>query len=601
MPLIKSGSKQAISTNIREMVRAGHPQRQAVAAALSTARKYGKKYADGGEVEELQTQEGYPFLQAKGPLPTEDVIPSPGQPLYQAGRSAVQRLMEPAPIKPDTSPEPYMVEEPSEQFAGLGRDAVKSIYENYKDLFSPWSKDEEGKIVAEQPIPQTASGKIPQTTKDPISLGLPIVGDVVSNLAGAPGKGALWGVGKTAMAGLAGTALRGASKEAVKAAEKKILMGGADPNMFPPQRMAELLVTANQGNPETIAFDLFQLAQRNPQYAEDIISNHLPVGILRKVDSYIGEYSMASGIWPFRKLKKEPSPAPDDWWQSPLANKGDQEIESVAGLGPELAEAIGLAHPSHYPWMQTYRSMLPSGGTDRPVAQFLDQHVLPHYDGNLKEFTDKFFAGLYTPSNFAFEPGLDGTVSMTGRFRVGDGAGSMERSINMNPLGGGEPYAYHGFLQIPRDKQGSDIAKNLLKNQFDLYQKMGLGYVKLNANIDVGSYAWAKYGFLPATDQEWGELSARMFNTIQDMARSGGIPKEISDDLLTILERKDRQALWDFVDYPAKIPIGIYGSTIKRQLKWSQALMMNRSWSGKFDLKNPEQMERFNAYIQRGQ
>ena len=40
MPLIKSGSKSAITTNISEMVHAGHPQKQAIAAALETARKY---------------------------------------------------------------------------------------------------------------------------------------------------------------------------------------------------------------------------------------------------------------------------------------------------------------------------------------------------------------------------------------------------------------------------------------------------------------------------------------------------------------------------------------------------------------------------------
>lgn len=45
MPLIKSGSKQ---TNISEMVHAGHPQDQAVAAAMRNARKYGKNFASGG-------------------------------------------------------------------------------------------------------------------------------------------------------------------------------------------------------------------------------------------------------------------------------------------------------------------------------------------------------------------------------------------------------------------------------------------------------------------------------------------------------------------------------------------------------------------------
>ena len=41
MPLKKG--KKNIGKNIKEMVKAGHPQKQAVAAALSTARKSGAK------------------------------------------------------------------------------------------------------------------------------------------------------------------------------------------------------------------------------------------------------------------------------------------------------------------------------------------------------------------------------------------------------------------------------------------------------------------------------------------------------------------------------------------------------------------------------
>jgi hypothetical protein len=48
MPLTKGSSDETISHNIREMIRAGHPQKQAVAAALATAREVHK--AAGGTV-----------------------------------------------------------------------------------------------------------------------------------------------------------------------------------------------------------------------------------------------------------------------------------------------------------------------------------------------------------------------------------------------------------------------------------------------------------------------------------------------------------------------------------------------------------------------
>lgn len=42
MPLEKGKSKAVISRNIREMVKSGYPQKQAVAASLETARRSGK-------------------------------------------------------------------------------------------------------------------------------------------------------------------------------------------------------------------------------------------------------------------------------------------------------------------------------------------------------------------------------------------------------------------------------------------------------------------------------------------------------------------------------------------------------------------------------
>lgn len=50
MPLQSGSSQETISANIKEMINAGHPREQAIAAALHTARQAAK--AAGGDIEE---------------------------------------------------------------------------------------------------------------------------------------------------------------------------------------------------------------------------------------------------------------------------------------------------------------------------------------------------------------------------------------------------------------------------------------------------------------------------------------------------------------------------------------------------------------------
>ena len=48
MPLAKGKSRETVSRNIGEMVESGHPQKQAIAAALNQARKSGARIPKKG-------------------------------------------------------------------------------------------------------------------------------------------------------------------------------------------------------------------------------------------------------------------------------------------------------------------------------------------------------------------------------------------------------------------------------------------------------------------------------------------------------------------------------------------------------------------------
>lgn len=49
MPLKKGKSKSVIGSNIKEMEASGHPRKQAIAAALNTARQSGAKIPKKGK------------------------------------------------------------------------------------------------------------------------------------------------------------------------------------------------------------------------------------------------------------------------------------------------------------------------------------------------------------------------------------------------------------------------------------------------------------------------------------------------------------------------------------------------------------------------
>lgn len=106
MPLIKSSSKAAISKNISEMVHAGHPQNQAIAAAMDTARRAKSRGKAGG-----------------GPINTMTGLPSamktPGMPGQQKQDDQSRGRGGPTVNPPAVAHVPWRVKAPNSTAASI--------------------------------------------------------------------------------------------------------------------------------------------------------------------------------------------------------------------------------------------------------------------------------------------------------------------------------------------------------------------------------------------------------------------------------------------------------------------------------------------------
>ena len=54
---------------------------------------------------------------------------------------------------------------------------------------------------------------------------------------------------------------------------------------------------------------------------------------------------------------------------------------------------------------------------------------------------------------------------------------------------------HHQELIVPRDAQGKGLAKTIMAEQVATYERLGVSKVELEANLERGAYAWAKFGF----------------------------------------------------------------------------------------------------------
>lgn len=68
------------------------------------------------------------------------------------------------------------------------------------------------------------------------------------------------------------------------------------------------------------------------------------------------------------------------------------------------------------------------------------------------------------------------------------------------PRNGAPAEVHLGFLMLPKDIQGKGIGPRVLGMLSDLADHLEASKITLTANIDIGGYAWARYGFIPSPE-----------------------------------------------------------------------------------------------------
>lgn len=152
-------------------------------------------------------------------------------------------------------------------------------------------------------------------------------------------------------------------------------------------------------------------------------------------------------------------------------------------------------------------------------------------------------------------------------------------------LGTTDATVSHSYFQVDRNHRGEDKGKALFRASLEFYEKIGLKKITVHANIDVGSYAWARYRFKPNNGQQLLVIQNAVKRSHHFPALKARIP-----ELAQAVDSTSMEAAWIIADVLSK---EIREGRIPR----GENPMLNLHWYGHIDLKNDRQMKAVRKYV----
>jgi len=199
--------------------------------------------------------------------------------------------------------------------------------------------------------------------------------------------------------------------------------------------------------------------------------------------------------------------------------------------------------------------------TGRPLDEFLA--------GLMDAGKPKEFAGIYSVTvnkNITVKLAKEGFGS----------ANKFDQSVKILPQ---SKSLYLESVDLHEEDQAGGIAKKYMREFYALAKDMGLKKLELYAGLDVGGYAWAKYGFVPDL-KSWEALK-------RDIAA-----RYKAVDYGTTLSAVEQKAY--AVIMASEDPKNIF---LLADIGFGKDLLLGQGWQGVLDLADTESVTRFLSYI----
>ena len=134
----------------------------------------------------------------------------------------------------------------------------------------------------------------------------------------------------------------------------------------------------------------------------------------------------------------------------------------------------------------------------------------------------------------------------------------------------------HELLNIPEELQEKGIAKMLFKPMLHQYLGMGADEIELVANMDIGGYAWARYGF-----------STRNYFKANELFLFTGASKEVQKMAQDFIEK-----FYETLPRETPFPMKLLAAQ-----PYGKELLLNTFWDGCLNLKDRKQVNYTKRYI----